>query len=120
VIPRHYYRWLFIFTFFDEEPTLTADQNRPSFLPHDSDLIPELPVFARRSMAKITKRSVDAAAAGQREFFIWDEELKGFGLRVYPSGRKMYLAQFRAGAGFAGSTLVSMGRSPPMARGPKQ
>lgn len=48
-------------------------------------------------MAKITKRSVDAAAAGEREFFIWDEELRGFGLRVYPSGRKMYLAQFRAG-----------------------
>lgn len=48
-------------------------------------------------MAKITKRSVDGAAPGEREYFIWDEELKGFGLRVYPSGRKMYLAQFRAG-----------------------
>ena len=48
-------------------------------------------------MAKITKRSVDAATPGDREFFIWDEELKGFGLRVYPSGRKMYLAQFRVG-----------------------
>lgn len=48
-------------------------------------------------MAKITKRSVDAAAPGEVEFFIWDDELKGFGLRVYPSGRKMYLAQFRAG-----------------------
>jgi integrase len=48
-------------------------------------------------MPKITKRSVDAAAPGEREFFVWDDELKGFGLRVYPSGRKMYLAQFRAG-----------------------
>lgn len=48
-------------------------------------------------MAKITKRSVDGAAPGEQEYFIWDEELKGFGLRVYPSGRKMYLAQFRAG-----------------------
>lgn len=48
-------------------------------------------------MAKITKRSVDAAEPGEREFFLWDEELKGFGLRVYPSGRKMYLAQFRSG-----------------------
>ena len=47
-------------------------------------------------MAKITKRSVDAAPPGAQEYFIWDEELKGFGLRVYPSGRKMYLAQFRA------------------------
>jgi integrase len=48
-------------------------------------------------MTKITKRSVDAAAATDKEFFLWDDELKGFGLRVYPSGRKMYLAQFRAG-----------------------
>ena len=48
-------------------------------------------------MAKITKRSVDGAAPREQEYFIWDEELKGFGLRVYPSGRKMYLAQFRAG-----------------------
>lgn len=48
-------------------------------------------------MAKITKRSVDAAVPHEREFFLWDDELKGFGLRVYPSGRKMYLAQFRAG-----------------------
>ncbi|MBL0935485.1 MAG: tyrosine-type recombinase/integrase [Rhizobiaceae bacterium] len=48
-------------------------------------------------MTKITKRSVDAAGVGEKEFFIWDDELKGFGLRVYPSGRKMYLAQFRAG-----------------------
>lgn len=48
-------------------------------------------------MPKITKRSVDAAAPTDKEFFLWDDELKGFGLRVYPSGRKMYLAQFRAG-----------------------
>ncbi len=48
-------------------------------------------------MPKITKRSVDAATSTDKEFFLWDDELKGFGLRVYPSGRKMYLAQFRAG-----------------------
>ncbi|WP_234729982.1 tyrosine-type recombinase/integrase [Acidocella facilis] len=48
-------------------------------------------------MAKITKRSADAATPGEQEYFIWDDELKGFGLRVYPSGRKVYLAQFRAG-----------------------
>ncbi|WMS44443.1 tyrosine-type recombinase/integrase [Acuticoccus sp. MNP-M23] len=48
-------------------------------------------------MAKITKRSVDAAVPGDKEFFVWDDELRGFGLRVYPSGRKMYLAQYRAG-----------------------
>ena len=47
-------------------------------------------------MAKITKRSVDSAKPGEKEIFLWDEELAGFGLRVYPSGRRIYLVQFRA------------------------
>ncbi|MDN7353322.1 tyrosine-type recombinase/integrase [Acetobacter senegalensis] len=48
-------------------------------------------------MVKITKRSVEAAARTGKEYFLWDDELRGFGLRVHPSGRKIYLAQFRAG-----------------------
>lgn len=48
-------------------------------------------------MPKITKRVVDAATPQDKEFFIWDDQLKGFGIRIYPTGRKMYLAQFRAG-----------------------
>lgn len=47
-------------------------------------------------MTKITKRSVDATTPADKEFFLWDDELKGFGLRVYSSGRKMYLVQYRA------------------------
>ncbi|MBV1837073.1 site-specific integrase [Acetobacter estunensis] len=48
-------------------------------------------------MVKITKRSVEAAVRTGKEYFLWDDELRGFGLRVHPSGRKIYLAQFRAG-----------------------
>lgn len=48
-------------------------------------------------MVKISKRSVEAATATDKEIFLWDDELKGFGVRIYPSGRKMYLAQFRVG-----------------------
>lgn len=47
-------------------------------------------------MTKITKCSVDAATPADNKFFLWDEELKGFGLRVYSSGRKMYLVQYHA------------------------
>ena len=47
-------------------------------------------------MAKLTKRVVDAAPAGEVDSFIWDDELRGFGLRVYPSGKKVYVAQCRA------------------------
>ncbi|WP_196805694.1 site-specific integrase [Sphingobium xenophagum] len=73
------------------------DQERRNFLPIDSDLIPDVPEKPRWMMVKITKRAVDAAAPADKEFFLWDDELKGFGLRIYPTGRKMYLAQFRAG-----------------------
>ena len=47
-------------------------------------------------MAKITKRAVDALrpkAGG--DVFAWDSELRGFGVRVKPSGTKAFLIQYR-------------------------
>ena len=44
---------------------------------------------------KLTKRTVDAAKAGPRDTFIWDTDLKGFGLKVTNAGRKVYLIQYR-------------------------
>lgn len=48
-------------------------------------------------MSKLTKRIVDAARPEDEEYFVWDSELKGFGLRVYPSGRKIFVLQYRSG-----------------------
>ena len=47
-------------------------------------------------MAKLTKRVVDAAAAREKDYFIWDDELPGFGLRIFASGKRSYLIQYRA------------------------
>ncbi len=47
-------------------------------------------------MAKLTKRSVDAAEVREKDYFIWDDELPGFGLRVFASGKRSYLIQYRA------------------------
>lgn len=48
-------------------------------------------------MPKLTKRIVDAAEVRATEYFIWDDDIPGLGLRVLPSGRKGYVVQYRAG-----------------------
>ena len=52
-------------------------------------------------MPKITKRMVDAAsrdASGAR-YFIWDSEIRGFGLLVLGSGQKSYVFRYRTPEG---------------------
>lgn len=46
-------------------------------------------------MARLTKRVVDQASANSKAACLWDDELKGFGLRVWPSGRKVYIVKCR-------------------------
>lgn len=48
-------------------------------------------------MAKITKRVVDAAESREKDYVIWDDELPGFGLRVFASGKRSYVIQYRLG-----------------------
>src|SRR6478609_7345456 len=44
---------------------------------------------------KLTKRSIDAIKRDEADVVYWDPELRGFGLRVKPSGAKSFLIQFR-------------------------
>jgi len=51
-------------------------------------------------MPRITKRVVDAATKGEKDTYVWDDELTGFGLKVTPAGRKVFFIQYRTrGAG---------------------
>jgi hypothetical protein len=59
-------------------------------------------------MPKLTKRTVEAAEMKASEYFVWDDDLPGFGLRVLPSGRKGFVVQYRAGRR---SRRISLGPS---------
>ncbi len=48
-------------------------------------------------MTRLTKRTVDAAIAQPKDSFIWDSELSGFGLKITPKGRKVFVLQYRLG-----------------------
>jgi integrase len=53
-----------------------------------------------RKAVKLTKRAVDALAydgTGNGACYVWDSEVKGFGVRIYPAGRKAFLVAYRAG-----------------------
>jgi hypothetical protein len=66
-------------------------------LPGSSNARGRKQIDGSHPMPKLTKRAVDAAEIREREYFIWDEDLPGFGLRVLSSGRKRYIIQYRAG-----------------------
>ena len=45
---------------------------------------------------------VDALKPKAERFVAWDTEVPGFGVRVYPQGRKVYLLKYRVGGGRSG------------------
>ena len=51
-------------------------------------------------MSKLTKRAVDALETPKRDqTFLWDGELRGFGVRAIPSGLKTFVLQYRNAEG---------------------
>jgi len=48
---------------------------------------------------RLTKRVLDAEIAGEKDRFIWCGQTPGFGARIYPSGKKVFVAQVRVGKG---------------------
>ena len=60
---------------------------------------------------KLTKSLIDATAPSDRDFFVWDGDLAGFGVRIRSGGSKTFVAQYRAGGGRSGqSRRFTIGR----------
>ena len=53
----------------------------------------------KRGELTISKRAVEALSVEDKDAVFWDRDLPGFGVRVYPSGRKIYVVQSRGPAG---------------------
>jgi len=44
--------------------------------------------------AKITKKKVDELQPSDRDVFLWDTELRGFGCKLTPKGSRVYILQY--------------------------
>lgn len=61
-------------------------------------------------MKRLSKRVVDATTPAKKDVYVWDSALKGFGLKVTPSGRKVYIVQYRMSGRKSRTRRVTLGR----------
>jgi integrase len=50
-------------------------------------------------MVKLTKRAVDSLAVRAKPYIAFDADVKGFGVRIMPSGLKTFVLEYRPGSG---------------------
>src|SRR3546814_7871074 len=62
------------------------------------------------STIRLSKRTVDGACPGARDQFLWDSVRKGFGLKVTPAGRRIYILQYRMGGRGTPTRRYKIGR----------
>lgn len=53
--------------------------------------------------AKLTKTRVERYPLAETDYVVWDTELRGFGVRVRPSGKRSYFLKYRVGGGRGGT-----------------
>lgn len=47
---------------------------------------------------RLNKTTIDRLKPRKSEYFTWDAQMPNFGVRVYPTGRKVYVIQYRVGS----------------------
>jgi integrase len=63
---------------------------------------------------KLSKRQIDTAIATERDSYLWDGDLKGFGLKVTPTGKKVFIVQYRVGGRQGRTRRITIGTYGPV------
>ena len=73
----------------------------PNLLHGGSPVVPGESMCGGRELGdvKITKQVINALKPTGKEYFLWDRDLIGFGVRVRESGAASYVIKYRAGVG---------------------
>jgi hypothetical protein len=67
------------------------------------------PMLTRGHAMKLTKRSIAAVVPDpEHDIYVWDDDVRGFGLRVKPSGVRSFIVQYRNASGI--SRRITVGK----------
>ncbi|MBW0145533.1 tyrosine-type recombinase/integrase [Sphingomicrobium clamense] len=66
------------------------------------------------AVQRITKSSVDALKPGPRDQYIWDDRLKGFGVKITPAGGISYVVQYRPNGSRGNPRRTTIGKHGPL------
>jgi integrase len=59
---------------------------------------------------KFTKTNIDKLPVKEKPYFVWDAALPGFGVKIFESGRKSYVYQYRLGGKGGRTRRMTIGR----------
>jgi integrase len=60
---------------------------------------------------RLTKSTIDALPIPEKEIVYWDQTLPGFGLKITPKGRKVFIVLYRSAGGGSRLRKYTIGRS---------
>ena len=76
-------------------------------------VIAEIRISNHMATARITKQLLDTLKPGTKDAFVWDSKLAGFGVKVTPSGSKVFIYQYRLGGRGAKVRRYTIGKFGP-------
>eukprot|EP00439_Symbiodinium_sp_Y106_P088892 s1_g1428.t1 len=62
-------------------------------------VVPIWSLWSQVMKQKLTKTAVEKIQPGNQDKIVWDTDLKGFGVKVTPRGRRSYFVRYRVGGG---------------------